>query len=113
MLRSADMFEEKKSPPTTAELRCSFCNKTEKQGRKVIAGPNVQICDECVDFCVDILREDRRDAPAEEWPGAVRCMICRIPAPLEDVVMVRGRGPICRSCIGEIQAAVIHERADS
>jgi ATP-dependent Clp protease ATP-binding subunit ClpX len=40
-------------------LRCSFCNKTQREVRKLIAGPNVYICDECVDICLDIIAEDR------------------------------------------------------
>ncbi|WP_369876010.1 ClpX C4-type zinc finger protein [Alkalicoccobacillus gibsonii] len=37
------------------ELSCSFCSKTEAQVRKIIAGPGVYICDECVDMCTDII----------------------------------------------------------
>ncbi len=40
-------------------LRCSFCNKSQREVRKLIAGPNVYICDECVDICLDIIAEDR------------------------------------------------------
>jgi ATP-dependent Clp protease ATP-binding subunit ClpX len=40
-------------------LRCSFCNKSQREVRKLIAGPNVYICDECVDICLDIISEDR------------------------------------------------------
>ena len=40
-------------------LRCSFCNKPQREVRKLIAGPNVYICDECVDICLDIIAEDR------------------------------------------------------
>jgi len=39
-------------------LRCSFCGKYQDQVRKIIAGANVYICDECVDLCVDILEDD-------------------------------------------------------
>ncbi|HHN73828.1 MAG TPA: ATP-dependent Clp protease ATP-binding subunit ClpX [Acidobacteria bacterium] len=41
------------------ELRCSFCNKSQRDVRKLIAGPTVYICDECVDICVDIIAEER------------------------------------------------------
>jgi ATP-dependent Clp protease ATP-binding subunit ClpX len=45
---------------TSSELlRCSFCNKSQREVRKLIAGPNVYICDECVDICLDIIAEDR------------------------------------------------------
>ena len=43
----------------TGEIRCSFCNKTQDQVRKLIAGPGgVYICDECVDICADIIEEE-------------------------------------------------------
>src|SRR6266480_4672185 len=44
----------------TEVLRCSFCNKDQNDVRKLIAGPTVFICDECVDVCNDIIADDRR-----------------------------------------------------
>ncbi len=42
-----------------SDVRCSFCNKTQNQVRKLIAGPNgVYICDECIEICEDILEEE-------------------------------------------------------
>ena len=42
-----------------SEIRCSFCNKTQDQVRKLIAGPSgVYICDECVEICADIIEEE-------------------------------------------------------
>ena len=41
-----------------AELACSFCGKSQKQVKKLIAGPGVSICDECVDLCNDIVAEE-------------------------------------------------------
>ncbi|MDE7265998.1 MAG: ATP-dependent Clp protease ATP-binding subunit ClpX [Lachnospiraceae bacterium] len=44
---------------TEGKVRCSFCNKTQDQVRKLIAGPaGVYICDECVDICADIIEEE-------------------------------------------------------
>ncbi len=40
------------------QLRCSFCNKTQDQVRKLIAGPNVYICDECIEICTEIIEEE-------------------------------------------------------
>ena len=49
------------------DIRCSFCNKTQSQVRKLIAGPaGVYICDECVDICADILEEELEDEEFEE-----------------------------------------------
>jgi ATP-dependent Clp protease ATP-binding subunit ClpX len=44
-------------------LHCSFCGKSQHEVKKLIAGPNVFICDECVDLCVDIIREDSKQGP--------------------------------------------------
>lgn len=45
-------------------LRCSFCNKTQEQVRKLIAGPNgAYICDECVDICAEIIEEEYEEEP--------------------------------------------------
>ncbi len=49
------------------DIKCSFCNKTQGQVRKLIAGPGgVFICDECVDICADILEEELEDEIVEE-----------------------------------------------
>ena len=39
-------------------LRCSFCGKTQDEVKKIIAGPTVYICDECIDLCNDIIAEE-------------------------------------------------------
>ena len=51
---------------TDGKVRCSFCNKTQDQVRKLIAGPSgVYICDECVDICADIIEEEYEDEQFE------------------------------------------------
>ncbi|TLF47483.1 ATP-dependent Clp protease ATP-binding subunit ClpX [Halomonas urmiana] len=57
-------------------LYCSFCGKNQNEVRKLIAGPSVYICDECVDLCNDIIREEVLDADAETDEE-------RLPAPRE------------------------------
>ncbi len=72
-----------------ATLRCSFCSKSQDEVRKLIAGPEVYICDECIDLCNDIIfgeapsiirplrmawrafwwRVTGRVPPAEQMPG--------------------------------------------
>src|SRR5210317_473928 len=42
-------------------LYCSFCGKSQHEVRKLIAGPSVFICDECVELCNDIIREEMQD----------------------------------------------------
>ena len=48
------------------KLRCSFCNKSQDQVRRLIAGPNVFICDECVGICQDIITEEFKDTLGED-----------------------------------------------
>ena len=45
------------------QLKCSFCGKPQDQVKKLIAGPDVYICDECVDLCVDLVNEDLENSP--------------------------------------------------
>ena len=98
-------------------LRCSFCNKEQKAVRKLIAGPNVCICDECVAVCVEIINDDSRfsgDKRVEpprrtletEWVSTVYCALCRMPMLAEEALPIRERGPLCGGCVGEIEAAI-------
>ena len=48
------------------QLRCSFCNKTQDQVRKLIAGPNVYICDECISVCSEIIDEEFEDVTMDD-----------------------------------------------
>ena len=56
-------------------LYCSFCGKSEHEVRKLIAGPTVFICDECVELCMDIIREESKTALVKSKDG--------IPTPRE------------------------------
>lgn len=50
------------------QVRCSFCNKTQSQVRKLIAGPNgTYICDECVDVCAEIIEEEMEFENGGDW----------------------------------------------
>ncbi len=51
-----------------SHLKCSFCGKSQEQVRKLIAGPGVYICDECVDLCNEILDEELFDSSAAPQP---------------------------------------------
>ena len=42
-------------------LFCSFCGKSQKEVKKLIAGPTVFVCDECVELCMDIIKEDNKN----------------------------------------------------
>ncbi|WP_047687864.1 ATP-dependent Clp protease ATP-binding subunit ClpX [Kocuria sp. ZOR0020] len=47
-------------------LKCSFCGKSQKQVRKLIAGPGVYICDECIELCNEIIEEELTEVEASE-----------------------------------------------
>ncbi|TDQ46883.1 ATP-dependent Clp protease ATP-binding subunit ClpX [Actinorugispora endophytica] len=48
-------------------LKCSFCGKSQKQVKKLIAGPGVYICDECIELCNEIIEEELADATELKW----------------------------------------------
>ncbi len=108
---------------TASELRCSFCNKTDREVRKLIAGPTVFICDECVQVCNDILADDNRfetDRVATSAPpagrqdasiaSAIGCALCRLPLLVEDALPVEERGFLCLGCAEVIEAALAERR---
>ncbi len=64
-----------KQVKTEANLRCSFCGKSRDQVRKLIAGPTVYICDECVGLCNEIM--------AEEWQEVKEEISSRLRKPVE------------------------------
>ena len=81
-----------------AHLKCSFCGKSQDQVRKLIAGPGVYICDECIDLCNEILDEElvdsqgnprtgaepsRKAAPAARKSNKPAPTLASIPKPLE------------------------------
>ena len=50
-------------------LYCSFCGKSQHEVRKLIAGPTVFICDECVELCMDIIKEESKDTIVKHQDG--------------------------------------------
>jgi ATP-dependent Clp protease ATP-binding subunit ClpX len=48
-------------------LKCSFCGKSQKQVKKLIAGPGVYICDECIDLCNEIIEEELSESSDLQW----------------------------------------------
>ena len=60
------MTDESTSGDNGKLLYCSFCGKSQNEVRKLIAGPSVFICDECVDLCNDIIREEVQEAGTED-----------------------------------------------
>ncbi len=64
-------------PDRRGPIRCSFCGKNETQVRRVIAGPGIYICNECVFLCEGILKEEQiaNDTPKAERISALRAEI--------------------------------------
>jgi len=65
-----------------SRLKCSFCGKSQDQVKKLIAGPEVYICDECVDLCNEILDEEFFEAEEGEKSAALP-EISKVPKPIE------------------------------
>jgi ATP-dependent Clp protease ATP-binding subunit ClpX len=57
------------------QFRCSFCGKAREEVRKLVAGPTVYICDECIDLCNDII--------AEDWEDSKQKQVSELPKPVE------------------------------
>ena len=69
------MAENSGSGDSKNTLYCSFCGKSQHEVRKLIAGPTVFICDECVELCMDIIREETKSSSLKASDG--------VPAPQE------------------------------
>jgi ATP-dependent protease Clp ATPase subunit len=101
------------------KLYCFFCNKSQDHVRKLIAGPSVCICDECVEICTDIISDEwtpeqasihaAQATPVASPMLTARYSLCRMPAVVEELVAVVERGAVCRPCILAIQAIPIPE----
>ena len=86
------------------QLKCSFCGKSQEQVRKLVAGPGVYICDECIELCTEIVEEelghdeelDLKDIPK---PKEIRDILDQY------ILLVRNKRKITvRSCVQPLQA---------
>lgn len=96
---------------------CSFCKKEASDTRILVPGPGVNICDECIETCVDIVQErrssgtrgtmgkgtDDRTSPARA--ATVVCTLCREPTPTSDALLMENEGVLCRTCVTQINAS--------
>ncbi len=73
--------------PNPAGLSCSFCHKPQKDVEKIIAGPNVYICNECIRLCLDIIRENRTPTTGGIGTGGKTPTPARIKSFLDQYVI--------------------------
>ncbi len=67
------------------QLKCSFCGKVQDQVKKLIAGPGVYICDECVELCTEIIAEEAAPSSSIQWENMLKPV--EIRAILDDYVI--------------------------
>jgi ATP-dependent Clp protease ATP-binding subunit ClpX len=80
-------------------LYCSFCGKSQHEVRKLIAGPTVFICDECVELCMDIIREENKSSMVKSREG--------VPTP-QDIMKVLDEYVIGQTQAKRILAVAVH-----
>jgi len=81
----------------TVDLSCSFCGKSQREVRKLIAGPTVYICDECIKRCNEIIAEEEKRAEAAPEPK---------PAPSQGEWSAKTHQTLCCSFCGKSQREV-------
>ena len=119
--------------PPPSLFRCSFCNKSQRDVEKLVAGPKVYICGECVEICNDILRENRMLIPEPRTlsgavepepeggvltsppvdPRPVRCKLCGLWSVLEFCSPVAHRGWLCGACLDAVREVLDASASDS
>jgi hypothetical protein len=93
------------------EANCSFCGKKADEVQKLIAGPAVHICDECVKLCGDIVAEEaghdtaaKSKKPSSKDAQADRlCGICMEPRETDELIFLPHAAYMCPGCLEDIQ----------
>jgi hypothetical protein len=109
-------------PMADTPARCSFCNRGQADVRKLIAGPTVMICDDCVSACVDIIVDDARAsesagdlAEAQELRARLdarrlNALGSPVPVPDEAIPLWHARCALCRQIVSTDRAVSIEGR---
>jgi hypothetical protein len=89
------------------DLRCSFCNKSQRDVLKLVSGPHAYICNECVSICADLVKPDEslHLERARAAGSTSNCTCCGREAAATELLMVPHRGPICYVCVAAIKVA--------
>lgn len=102
------------SSDDSPRLRCSFCDKDQDEVHKLIAGPNVYICDECIAICNQVLAEERNPASLRlpdpdtiAQVSAVFCSLCTVPIDGAASIEVPERGALCSDCVRIIRKVLL------
>jgi len=107
--------------PDPEALRCSFCNKAQDEVRKLIAGPAVFICNECVEVCVDLVAADSTEGSSPHSAETQRlrlkaaaifpdrsttCSLCGKSGLPETMLPIKSRGVLCGECADATEDAL-------
>ena len=121
-----DPSTKQSTPADSVPVRCSFCNKAQDDVKKVIAGPTVMICDECVAVCVNALADDAAQAipkdsvEVQRWRAktaqlargsdSALCNLCGKSAFSREMLPLGTRGSLCSECADAIEDALARGR---
>ena len=111
------------APEPPSDLRCSFCRKRQGDVPKLIAGPSVFICNECIDVCVAIIADDERCRPTQESASGqataaagsqssagFACSLCGQESQTDQLLAIRERLMICGRCADAVEDALARGR---
>ena len=90
---------------------CSFCGKNQSEVRKLVAGPAVHICDECVELCKNIVAQEADASESRKTQAAKAkakesrlCGICMEPRETDELIFLPHAAYMCAGCLEELQA---------
>jgi hypothetical protein len=93
-------------PALRRTVQCSGCGRPKDEVTHMVAGPNVYLCDRCVEQAA------RQPAPRRPAPDAVRCRFCRQLRAKDDVTAI-GSVTLCADCLGLIETILVQAAQSS